>query len=654
MRRRALLKASVAAGALSGFCFRPSVAAQAAAGGEAASVLGAPRLALVIGNDRYRDSPLKNPVNDARAVTAELQASDFAVTTLLDAGLAEMRERVQAFGGELARTRGVGVFYFAGHGIQLSWRNYLLPVDTQIAGTDEVPGKAVDLALLLETLGKASNPANIVILDACRNNPFGRDFRVDQRGLSQVDAPVGTLLAYATAPGNVAIDGEGANGLYTEHLLKEMRVPDAKVEDIFKRVRLAVRRQSKGLQIPWESTSLEDDFYFQPPEELKRAAEAERQRRAQAEQAAREEAEGRRRQAEAARLARERAAEAERRRLEEGLKRQHLAEAEHRQRLQAAEEARARAEAQSQRDAEAERRARAAAEAARQRQEAEAALARQQAEAAQRRRLDEARAARERDEAERRRRFEAEQAEWERIVGSSDPSAFAAYLYRYPRGSFTEMAQLRLDQLLAEQGEKRIEAASAAGNPFTQGTLRADIDYKIGDAYTYRFTDLYTGNELRAPVTQRVTGITASEIRFNDGALVLDRLGSVLRLPDGRRFAGRQDHPVEYAVGRKWISRFHAQLPSGSVATGEMALRVVARETITVPAGAFTCFRIEGQGTGISDEGVQIMLERRIWVAPDRVRRAIVSESRRSVARRGGPRRVVEAERSTLLSFSQA
>ncbi|MBK8064212.1 MAG: caspase family protein [Betaproteobacteria bacterium] len=226
----------------------------------AGSLAALPRRALVIGNDRYRDAPLKNPVNDARAIRAELEAVDFSVSTALDATLEQMRERIEAYGRELARDKAVGLFYFAGHGIQLSWRNYLLPVDTVIDKLEEVRDKAFDLGRLLELIGKAGNPANIVILDACRNNPFGRDFRVEQKGLSQVDAPVGTLLAYATAPGNVAIDGEGDNGLYTENLLREIRVPDAKVEDIFKRVRLSVRRSSKGLQIPWESTSLEDDL----------------------------------------------------------------------------------------------------------------------------------------------------------------------------------------------------------------------------------------------------------------------------------------------------------------------------------------------------------------------------------------------------------
>ena len=140
---------------------------------------------------------------------------------------------------------------------------------------DEVTQSAVDVNSLIEGIARAGNPMNVIILDACRDNPFGRDFRVPQRGLSQLDAPPGTLLAYATAPGNVAADGSGSNGLYTGELLREIPVPDAKIEDMFKRVRLAVRRKSHGRQIPWESTSLEEDFFFHPPAEIRALGEDE-------------------------------------------------------------------------------------------------------------------------------------------------------------------------------------------------------------------------------------------------------------------------------------------------------------------------------------------------------------------------------------------
>ena len=246
--------------------------------GPSTSLLRASKQALVIGNSKYRNAPLKNPINDARGIAEELKKAGFGVNLGVDLSQADMRGAIRAYGETLAKTKAVGLFYFAGHGAQLAWRNYLLPVDTEIRDVQELRDRGVDVNSLIEGIRKAGNPMNLIILDACRDNPFGSTARVDQKGLSQLDAPPGTLLAYATAPGNTAIDGEGAHGLYTEHLLKEIQVPEAKVEDVFKRVRLGVRRRSNGLQIPWESTSLEEDFWFIPPKELKKLADAEIER----------------------------------------------------------------------------------------------------------------------------------------------------------------------------------------------------------------------------------------------------------------------------------------------------------------------------------------------------------------------------------------
>ena len=233
------------------------------AGSALAADPAAARIALVIGNGAYSAAPLVNPARDARAVAERLREAGFRVTLKVDAPRRDLQEAIRGFGDALARDkRSVGVFYYAGHGVQLNWRNFMLPVDAHIRSPADIAAQGVDVGLLLESLGRARNPLNLVILDACRNNPFGSDFRIDDRGLSQLDAPPGTLLAYATAPGNTADDGEGAHGLYTENLLKEMKVPGAPVEDVFKRVRLAVRRSSEGSQIPWESTSLEGDFSF--------------------------------------------------------------------------------------------------------------------------------------------------------------------------------------------------------------------------------------------------------------------------------------------------------------------------------------------------------------------------------------------------------
>ncbi|MEO7729009.1 MAG: caspase family protein, partial [Burkholderiales bacterium] len=235
----------------------------------ASAINAAPRFALVIGNGKYAGVPLKNAPNDAMAMAERLTRMGFDVTMKVDATRAEMIESIRAFGGKLQKQKGVGLFYFAGHGAQLAWRNYLIPVDATIKNISEVDAKAVDMDMLLESMTRAHNPMNLIIVDACRDNPFGGDVPVPQKGLSQIDAPPGTLLAYATAPGNTAADGLGANGLYTENMLKEMQAPNAKIEDVFKRVRLNVRMQSRGQQIPWESTSLEQDFYFIPPKVLK-------------------------------------------------------------------------------------------------------------------------------------------------------------------------------------------------------------------------------------------------------------------------------------------------------------------------------------------------------------------------------------------------
>jgi hypothetical protein len=247
-------------------------AAPAAAQG-AAQAAPAGRLALVIGNGAYREAPLPNPTNDAADMAKALEASGFTVMRLENATLREMHLALREFGDRLGRTS-TGLFYFAGHGLQVRGRNYLLPVDADIAREDEVAFAALDLAAVLEKLDSARNPVNFVVLDACRNNPFGKRFQPAAKGLAQVDAPPGTLIAFATAPGSVSSDGAGRNGLYTHHLLREMRKAGAPVEEVFKSVRGAVRKESSGQQVPWESTSLETAFSFMnaPPEKVKVAS----------------------------------------------------------------------------------------------------------------------------------------------------------------------------------------------------------------------------------------------------------------------------------------------------------------------------------------------------------------------------------------------
>ncbi|MBL8305791.1 MAG: caspase family protein [Rubrivivax sp.] len=230
----------------------------------AALPVAEPRHALVIGNATYANAPLVNPANDAQAVATALRKAGFAVDLRLNASQRQMQDAVTAFGDKL-KGGGAGLFYFAGHGVQIKGRNFLMPVGAEIQREDEVAYKAVDVQQVLDKMETAKNRINMVVLDACRDNPFARSTRSGGGGLSQLDAPIGSLVAFATAPGSVASDGRNANGLYTQHLLANIERPGTPIEEVFKRVRLGVRLDSNGQQVPWESTSLEGDFYFFPP-----------------------------------------------------------------------------------------------------------------------------------------------------------------------------------------------------------------------------------------------------------------------------------------------------------------------------------------------------------------------------------------------------
>ena len=222
-----------------------------------------PRYALVMGNSAYNHGPLKNPVNDARAMAKALSAAGFNVRLLEDGSQAAMQRVVRLWGDDLAKG-GVGLFYYAGHGMQVKGKNYLVPVNAEIDREDEIEFNALDVNQVLAKMDSAKNALNIVILDACRNNPFARSFRVAATGLAQMDAPTGTFIAFATSPGSTASDGTGQNGVYTAHLLREMKVPGLQIEHMFKQVRNGVMKDTHGQQIPWESSSMRGDFAFMP------------------------------------------------------------------------------------------------------------------------------------------------------------------------------------------------------------------------------------------------------------------------------------------------------------------------------------------------------------------------------------------------------
>jgi uncharacterized caspase-like protein len=221
------------------------------------------RIALVIGNAAYRVDPLDNPVNDARLVAQSLRQSAFAVRVHENLDRRSLVEALREFGNRLGENT-IAVLYYAGHGLQLRDRNFLIPVDAEIRSEDEIPIAGVDVSFLLGRMATARSRINIVILDACRNNPFAGKGGTTAQGLAQMDAPVGTLLAYATAPGKLAADGSGANSLYATHLARHLLSPGLPVEHVFKRVREAVVRDTRELQVPWESSSLQGEFAFVP------------------------------------------------------------------------------------------------------------------------------------------------------------------------------------------------------------------------------------------------------------------------------------------------------------------------------------------------------------------------------------------------------
>jgi hypothetical protein len=513
--RRDALRAALAAG---GVALLPRAAA---AQQKVSALLRAPRRALVIGNSAYRASPLKNPANDARAMSDALKAMGFDVTLALDLPRDAMLAAAREYTDSLAKAKPVGLFYYAGHGMQLAWRNYLLPVDAMVGSIDEVRSRCLDVNTVIEGIARAANPMNLIVLDACRENPFGRDFRVEQKGLSQLDAPAGTFLAYATSPGNVASDGAGANGLYTENLLREMRVPEAKIEDVFKRVRLGVRRTSNGAQVPWESTSLEDDFWFIPPQELKRLSDAEVERE-----------------------------------------------------------------------------------------------------------------------------FKEESAVWEKADAAADPALIEAYLKRYPSGRFSEVAQASLDALLAAQGERKVEVVSSPSNPYSQGYARPDLDYQVGDSYSYTLADSIS-RVVQSTLTLAVTGVTPQEVRFNRGNVVTDRLGNPRRVR-GARLSGAQVFPAEFQVGRQWSTRYEGDNPQVGRISFELSMRIAAREKVTVPAGTFDAFRIDGEGVRYGGK-MPHRIRSKVWIAPEKVRRFVLREEVRTAGRF-----TEMAERQELVAFRQA
>lgn len=246
----------------------------------AGQVLAEARIALVVGNSNYTAvSGLPNPVNDAALMAQTLTDVGFSVTLVSDGDLDGMRAAISAFGVALrdGGADATGLFYYAGHGVQSFGRNYLLPVDVSLSNAADLSLVGIEADSVLRQMFSARNRTNIVILDACRNNPFVEILDLTDNGLAEMNAPTGTFLALSTSPGAVAMDGLGDNSPFTTALAEQMLIPGQPIEQAFKNVRVAVLDETRGLQTPWDTSSLTTDFVFRPQEALAPEAIAEAQ-----------------------------------------------------------------------------------------------------------------------------------------------------------------------------------------------------------------------------------------------------------------------------------------------------------------------------------------------------------------------------------------
>jgi hypothetical protein len=226
-----------------------------------ATSLAADRVALLIGNNQYAAQPLRNAVNDARDLGQALKELGFHVIVRENASRKDMIDAIREFGQALEGSS-TALFFYAGHAMQFKDRNYLIPIDAAMGSEEDVTFFSVEIGQIFDRMDRSRTRFNFIVLDACRDNPFAASFKLTSTGLAQMSSPSGTLIAYATSPGSVAADGFGRNGIYTKHILQNIRMPDLPVEIMFKRVREGVERETRKLQTPWDSSSLKGDFAF--------------------------------------------------------------------------------------------------------------------------------------------------------------------------------------------------------------------------------------------------------------------------------------------------------------------------------------------------------------------------------------------------------
>ncbi len=428
------------------------------------------RIALIIGNSAYPGNmALANPSNDAKDMAATLRNMGFGVIEVIDSDRAKMMEAIERTGKDLSGKQGIGMLFYAGHGLQLDWRNYMVPVDAKLNSAADVPKQAVDIEAVMSAFKSAGNRMNIVVLDACRDNPFADGKTSTGKGLAPLDAPTGTFLAYATAPGNVAADGAvgSKNGLYTGFLLQELQKPSASIENVFKRVRFQVRKASDGAQIPWETTSLEDDFVFNSG--IKKVVKL--------------------------------------------------------------------------------------------------------------------------TENEKEKQFDIEKAEWDKIKDSKSADPFFAFVQKYPNGLLTQSAMSAIDRF---NKAKTVAVADKSGQIIRNGYAEV---FRVGDVGEFIRYDGYTKN----PVSRRrseTLSIKDGIVTFSNGVL-FTTAGEFIKGGDGSTF----DPPLPalpaegISVGKKWEARVNtipgAGPKAGQKGWAERNGRVLAYETIIVPAGTFKTYKIE-------------------------------------------------------------
>jgi uncharacterized protein (TIGR02145 family) len=220
------------------------------------------KIALVIGNANYDGASLRNPVNDATDMASTLRGLGFNVSLKTNLNRQQLEDAIRGFGTQI-NSGDIALFYFSGHGVQVDGLNYLIPIGAGIQAENEVRYGCTEAGFVLDKMESAGSGMNIIILDACRDNPF-KGVRSGTKGFAHMSAPTGSIISYSTAPGSVAYDGEGRNSPYTANLMDAMKTQGLKIEDMFKKVRNNVAKETANRQIPWESSSLMNDFYFKP------------------------------------------------------------------------------------------------------------------------------------------------------------------------------------------------------------------------------------------------------------------------------------------------------------------------------------------------------------------------------------------------------